>query len=102
MHMFFTPPFIELYGNSDNDNLDIEKNRRLNYPTYNQSEFAEHLLDLMYIQRNSVITNSVFNVHSVITNSFRSQLGHFSTQINPVITNPGYNEQKRPVPCCSL
>jgi hypothetical protein len=22
-----------------------------------------------------------------------SELGHFSTQINPVITNPGYNEK---------
>jgi hypothetical protein len=44
---------------------------------------------------NSVITNSVVNEHS-------GQIGHFSPQINPVITNPGYNEQKRPVPSCSL
>ncbi len=32
-----------------------------------------------------------YNEHSVITNGFSSQIGHFSTQINPVITNPGYN-----------
>ncbi len=30
------------------------------------------------------------------------QIGHFTTQIDPVITNPGYNEQKRKVPSCSL
>jgi hypothetical protein len=27
-----------------------------------------------------------------------SQIGHYSAQINPVITNPGCNEQKWPVP----
>jgi hypothetical protein len=31
-----------------------------------------------------------------------SQIGYFSTQINPVMTNPGYDEQKWPVPSCSL
>ncbi len=35
-----------------------------------------------------------YNEHSVITNKFLSKIGHFSTQINPVITKPGYNEQK--------
>ncbi len=34
----------------------------------------------------------VVNEHSVITNTFLSQIGQFSTQIDPVITNPGYNE----------
>ncbi len=29
-----------------------------------------------------------YNEHSVITNGFSSQIGHFCTQINPVITNP--------------
>jgi hypothetical protein len=46
--------------------------------------------------------HSVVNEHSVITNRFLSQIGKLSTQINPVITNPGYNEQKWPVPSCSL
>ncbi len=43
-----------------------------------------------------------YNEHSVITNGLSSQIGHLSTQINPVITNPGYNEQKLPVPSSSL
>jgi hypothetical protein len=43
-----------------------------------------------------------YSEHSVITNKFLSQIGYFNTQINPVITNPGYNEQKWPVPSCSL
>ncbi len=30
------------------------------------------------------------------------QIGQSSTQINPVTTNPGYNEQKFLVPTCSL
>ncbi len=30
------------------------------------------------------------------------QIGYFSIQINPVITNPGYNEQEWPVPSSSL
>ncbi len=42
------------------------------------------------------------NEHSVITNIFLSQIGHFSAQINPVITNPGFNEQNCPAPSCSL
>ncbi len=42
--------------------------------------------------------NSVVNEHSVITNRFLGQIGHFTTQINSVITNPGHNEQKWPVP----
>ncbi len=32
-----------------------------------------------------------YNQHSVIRNRFLSQIGHISAQINPVITNPGYN-----------
>ncbi len=47
------------------------------------------------IQWNSVITNSVVNEHLVITNRFQEQFGHFTTQINPVITNPGYNKNGR-------
>jgi hypothetical protein len=54
------------------------------------------------LQRNSGTTNSVINEHSIITNTFLGQNGHFSTQINPVITTPGYNEQKCPVLSCSL
>ncbi len=36
-----------------------------------------------------------YNEHLVITNRFLNQMGHFSTYINLVITNPSYNEQKR-------
>ncbi len=43
-----------------------------------------------------------YNEHSVITNIFLGKIGHFTNQINPVITNPGYNEQKWPVPSCWL
>jgi hypothetical protein len=39
-----------------------------------------------------VITNSVVNEHFAITNRFLGQIGHFSTQINSVITNPSCNE----------
>ncbi len=39
-----------------------------------------------YILWNSVITNLVVNEH-VITNRFLGQIGHFSTQMNPVITD---------------
>jgi hypothetical protein len=35
-------------------------------------------------------------------NKYLTLIGHFSPQINPVITNAGYNEQKWPVPSCSL
>ncbi len=33
------------------------------------------------------------NEHSVTTNIFLSQIGHFSTQNNPIITNHGYYVQ---------
>ncbi len=46
----------------------------------------------------SVIAYSVVNKHFVITNRFLGLTGHLTTQINPVITNPGYNKQKWPVP----
>jgi hypothetical protein len=42
-----------------------------------------------------------YNEHSVITNKFLDNIGHFTTQMNPVITKPGYNEQKWPVASCS-
>ncbi len=45
------------------------------------------------LQLNSVITNSVNNEHSVITNGYKSQIGYLSTHINPVITNK--NEQSQ-------
>jgi len=53
--------------------------------------FVSFLYISQYIQWNSVITNSVVNEHSVITNRFLSQIGYLSTQINTVTTNPGYN-----------
>ncbi len=37
--------------------------------------------------QNLVITHSVVNEHSVIMNRFYGQIGHFTSQINPVITN---------------
>jgi len=43
-----------------------------------------------------------FNKHSVITNKYFGPKCPFTTQINPVITNPGYNEQILPVPSCSV
>jgi hypothetical protein len=43
-----------------------------------------------------------YNEHSDITNKFLGKIGHFTTQMNPVITKPGYNVQKWPVPSCSL
>ncbi len=46
------------------------------------------------IQWNSVITNSVDNEHSVITNRFLGQIGHLSTKFNSVKTTPGYNEPR--------
>ncbi len=35
-----------------------------------------------------------FYEHSVITNIFLGQMGQFTTQINAIITNPGYNEPR--------
>ena len=35
-----------------------------------------------------------YNKHSVITNKYFGPKGPFTTQINPVITNPGYNEPR--------
>ena len=43
-----------------------------------------------------------YNEHSVIKNKFKSKITHFSSQMNPVIPKPGYNELKWPVPGCSL
>ncbi len=34
-----------------------------------------------------------YNGHSIITNRFLSQIGHLSTQINPLVMNSGYNEE---------
>ncbi len=34
-----------------------------------------------------------YNEHSVITNKYLGKIGHFSTQIYPVITKPGYTER---------
>ncbi len=59
-------------------------------------------VDSNSIQWSSVITNSVINKHLVITNGILSLIGYFSTQIDPARTNPGHNEQKWPVPSCSL
>jgi hypothetical protein len=38
--------------------------------------------------------NLVVSEHSVKTNRFLGKIRHFNTQINLVITNPGYNAQK--------
>jgi hypothetical protein len=34
-----------------------------------------------------------YNEHPVITNGFLREIGHLSSQISPVITNPFYNQQ---------
>jgi hypothetical protein len=55
------------------------------------------------VNEHSVVNEySVVNEHSVITNRFLGPTGHFTTLINLVITNPGYNKQKWPVPIWSL
>jgi hypothetical protein len=54
--------------------------------------------EYMKLQRNPVITISVINEHLVIM----SQIGHSSTQIYQVMTNPGYNEQNWLVVSCLL
>ncbi len=47
-----------------------------------------------------------YNEHSVITNKIYGKCSvpndHFTTQNNPVITNPSYNEQIWSVPSCTL
>jgi len=43
-----------------------------------------------------------YNEHSVITNKQFGPKCPFTTQIDPVITNPGYNERFGLVPSCSL
>ncbi len=50
------------------------------------------LKQIISLQWNSVITNSV-NEYSDLTDTFLMWNGHFSTQINLILTNPGYNEQ---------
>ena len=39
-----------------------------------------------------------YNEHSVITNEYFGPNWSLTTQINPLITNPGYNKRIRPVP----
>ncbi len=43
-----------------------------------------------------------YQEYSIVTNKISSPKSPFSTQINPVITNPGYNEQIWSVQSCSL
>ncbi len=40
----------------------------------------------------------LYNEHAVIKNKFLGKIGHFSSQMNPVITKIGNNEQKLTVP----
>ncbi len=49
-----------------------------------------------------IITNSGVTKHLVITNRLLEQIGHFTTQNNPLLTNSGHNKQKWPVLSCSL
>ncbi len=37
-----------------------------------------------------------YNEHLVITNKFVGQIGQFRAKIDPAITNPSQNEQKKP------
>jgi len=43
-----------------------------------------------------------YNEHSDIMNKYFGPKSPFTTQIDPVITNPGYNERIWQVPSCSL
>ncbi len=43
-----------------------------------------------------------YKEHLVITNEYFGPKCPFTTQINPVITNLGYNKRILPVPTCSL
>jgi hypothetical protein len=43
-----------------------------------------------------------YNEHLVMTNKYFGPICSFTTQIDPVITNPGYNECIWSVPSCSL
>ncbi len=47
--------------------------------------FVLILILVILLQWNSVITNTAVNEHSLITDRFSGQMGHFSTLINPVI-----------------
>ncbi len=46
------------------------------------------------IEKNEFTVKLGYNEHSVITNKFLGKIGHFSTQMNPIITKPGYKKQK--------
>ncbi len=56
-------------------------------------DIYQNVNELLSLQWNSDITNSVVYKHSVITNRFLSQIGYFSTQIKPVITNKNGRSQ---------
>ncbi len=60
---------------------------RIRFYHYNSLKEVDRVKLKIEIQLNSVLTNLVINEHSVITNRFLSQIGHFSVQINPVIIN---------------
>ncbi len=80
-----------------NDHHDINE---LKVVVIQRSKYEPRNNHCQQVQSISVITNSVINDHSVITNIFLSRLVPFSTKIKPVIANPGYNEQKLPVLNC--
>ncbi len=64
--------------------------------TFSSSSIITACFERLYSETR-LLKNLVVNKLSVITNSFWSHNGHFSTQINPVIKNLGYNEEKWPI-----
>ncbi len=51
------------------------------------AESLQSVLLFPFLGGNKSIVKFGYNEHSVVMNRFLSRIGHFSTQINPVITN---------------
>ncbi len=71
---------------------------------YNINTVFAHCSNIKLDKLLACVTQALNNIqrNSVITNRFLGEIGHFTTQINPVITNPGYNEEKFLVSSCCL
>ncbi len=66
----------------------IDRGRKRPFETYIITKLQwNSVVTNSVVNEHSAITNSVVNKHLVITNRFLGQIGHFRTQINPLITN---------------
>jgi hypothetical protein len=77
--------------------------------TKNEIDFNQQIVSVIdkgqRIMKNNVRqrwSHTLYTVKLGYNEQILSQICQFSTQINPVITNRGCNEQKWPVPSCSL